>query len=183
MGACMLNLDPPLPHSDVSMPFAVFRLQEIATEIRRSFRDRARADAGSGDAYSHFRARAYLLLAHYVDNGFPDAFRWLLMMNGDAPKKTRITLDQNPFHWGLRAMSSAAGTFMSPNKLRDLGTMMKRAHSEGVLADDFETYVRRRRSHDRTVVTNAVLPQAEEREGPRRRPVPPRYRRRPLVTR
>jgi hypothetical protein len=111
------------------------------------------------DAYIHFRADAYLLLTHYVDHGLREAFRWLLLMNDAAPQRTRIPLQDNPFHWGLLAITAAARSasrgarrwrpFMSLNKLRDLGSIMKRAHAAGVGVGGLEEFIidQRKREH------------------------------------
>ena len=151
-----------LPVSGASMPLAVFRLEAISCAIRQSFNGLATGqhNIGSktgGDAYTHFRSRAYRLLTHYVDHDLQDAFRWLLLMKGAAPRKTRISLDQNPFHWGLLAITAAAGTFMSPNKLRSLGSLMKRAHAQGIKEEGFEAYIRRTRKDDRMTEFQSVM--------------------------
>jgi hypothetical protein len=130
------------------MAFAVWRFEAISRAIHSSFTSKLKKPgqlAPNLDAYGHFRNRAFRLLTHYVDTDRSEAFRWLLMMYGAAPRKTRIPLSDNPFHWGLLALTSAGGTFMSKNKLRSLAVLMKRAHAEGLSEADFETFVQHER--------------------------------------
>jgi hypothetical protein len=153
----MLELKPPLPPASSSMALAVLRLETISRTIHDTYSSLASSDAGSNDAYAHFRARAYLLLNHYVDHGLQDAFQWLLLMNSAAPKKIRITLQENPFHWGLLAMTAVAGTFMSPNKLRDLAFVMKDARAAGVPWPKLEAFILDRRKRQRKHAVDAVI--------------------------
>lgn len=145
------------------MALAVLRLETISRAIYETYSSLANSDAGSNDAYAHFRARAYLLLSHYLDNGLQDAFQWLLMMNNAAPKRTRIPLQENPFHWGLLAMTAAAGTFKSPNKLRDLAFAMKEAHAAGVPWSKLEAFIFDRRKRGRKQAVDAVIDAIMER--------------------
>jgi hypothetical protein len=170
-----------LPDSSASMPLAICHLEAISVAIHDRFA--AGADSRtppSLEAYARFRTSAYRLLTHYVDQGLDEAFRWLLVINDAAPERTRITLEENPFHWGLMAMTAAAGTFMSPNKLRDLGASMKRAHAEDVLKDDFEVFIRglRRRQRHRAIAPILAEFRQHEAQLEAEQNPPPRPRRR-----
>lgn len=95
-----------LPEPDASLALTVYRLEAISEAIYDRFEEIAANDEEPSQtarlrAYAHFRSRAYRLLSHYISHGFQEAFRWLLGIHGAAPKRTRIPLEQNPFHWGL----------------------------------------------------------------------------------
>ena len=70
-------------------------------------------------------------------------------MAGALPKKDRISLDDNPFHWGLLAMAEAAGPFMSRNKLRELSHHLQLAHRSGIQAANLETFIKETRKGKR----------------------------------
>ena len=145
------------------MSFAVLRLEVISRAIHQSYASLGGPAPGQTSAYVHFRARAYRLLTHYVDHGLADAFQWSLMMSGAAPKKRRIRMHENAFHWGLLAMTSAAGTFMSPNKLRTLGALMKQAHAEGVAETELESFIRGQRKRERQQAMDEMLEAIKQR--------------------
>lgn len=159
----MLCLKPSLPPASSTMAFAVLRLESISRAIHKTYCSMMDSDGGSTAAYEHFRARAYLLLSHYIDNGLRDAFQWLLMMNEAAPRRTRISLKDNPFHWGLLAMTAAAGPFMSANKLRDLAAFMNQAHAIGVPWAELEAFIRNHRKQERREGIDAFISAITER--------------------
>jgi hypothetical protein len=134
-----------LPQSDASMAAVVLRLEDISKAVQATFGRMLKVPgqlAPNPEAYAHFRVRAFRLLVHYVDSDRQEAFRWLLLMYGAAPKKARIRLQENPFHWGLLAMTAAAGPFMSRNRLRTLAAIMKRAHEQHIDVSEFEEFAR-----------------------------------------
>ena len=157
-----------LPRRGTSVTLAMHKFETISRFIYRKYgpvsagtRRRAQIIRGSAQ-YKLFRARAYRLLTHYVDKGFPEAFYWVLAMRSALPKRTRITLDENPFHWGLLAMSAAAAPVMSSNKLRDLSVQMKQAHAAGVEEDDLEAFIGRSKRDAQHAAIAAIT------SGPRR---------------
>lgn len=156
-----------LPPASASMALAVYRLEAISRAIHRTYRRKSRKGQGAASArlkaYAHFRSKAYLLLSHYVEHGLQEAFKWLLAVHGASPKRTRIPLQQNPFHWGLLAMTASAGVFMSPNKLRQLAMELQAAHAEGVPEKRLERYLRDRKRGARHEAMREFLGRLERR--------------------
>ena len=151
-----------LPEVDASLALAVYRLEANSDAIYDTFQEIAASDEESYQtarlrAYAHFRSCAYKLLSHYIRHGFQEAFRWLLGMRGAAPKRCRIPLHQNPFHWGLLAMKAAGGPFMSPNRLRELATDFQAAYETGVAEGELENFLRARKSQARRQALSTML--------------------------
>lgn len=138
-----------LPSRAASMATAVYRFEEISRAITLTLhdiqRDARNISSGATLSNEHFRSKAYKLLTHYVDHGFQASFRWVLCMRGKEPKTVRITLEENPFHWGLLAMAAASEQVLSRNKLRDLGKDLHAAHAGGIQNDDLESFIKFRR--------------------------------------
>lgn len=147
------NPDRLLPDRGDRLTLAAYRLETIARAIHVSFirlSTRPVGDLGLSvprEAYVHFRLEAFRLLTHFVDEGLQGAFKLSLMASNAMPKKVRPSVADNPFHWGLIAMSAAAGPFMSRNKLLDLANQMRRAHANGTSIADFEVYRKRERKN------------------------------------
>lgn len=99
------------------------KLEAISVALHVRFEKSPRG--GPRQPYADFRNKAYEVLKYYVDYDFTDAFKWYLAARGKSPMRTRIKIEDNPFHWGLLAMSVAAmsgaddGGFLSANRLRD----------------------------------------------------------------
>ena len=144
----------PLPPPGSSMAMAVHRLEQISCAIQKSVIERKGNPACDiplrtpTKAYSHFRRQAFEVLAHYVDNDLQAAFGWLVAMHGQAPRRRRGSVKKNEFHLGLLAMSAAAGTFMSLNRIRDLARNMQDAYERGIEPADFNNHVVRARKQD-----------------------------------
>jgi hypothetical protein len=159
----MTKRKPPLPPSGSSIAMVTYRFEEITCRIHATV-ERKKAAAPEEyrlsaplEAYAHFRSRAFELLSYYVDNGFQAAFRHLLEMHGERPRRSRGSVRGNDFYLGLLAMTAAAGQFMHRNKLRDLAALMQRAHIEGIAPAEFDEFVPRARKtalNDRVVVTS-----------------------------
>lgn len=155
-----------LPLASASMALAVYRLEAISRAIHRTYRRKSTGQGAASarlKAYAHFRSKAYLLLSHYVEHGLQEAFKWLLAVHGASPKRARISLQQNPFHWGLLAMTASAGVFMSPNKLRQLAMELQAAHVEGVPEKRLESYLRDRKRRARHEAMGEFLSGLERR--------------------
>jgi hypothetical protein len=151
-----------LPEPTASMSFVVYRLEAISKAIHQSFEEivaneEEPSQAGRLRAYAHFRSRAYRLLSHYIGHGFQEAFRWLLGMQGAAPKRSRIPLHQNPFHWGLLAVTAAGGPFMSPNRLRELASDLQAAHAAEVPEEGLESFLQARKRQARRHALSTLL--------------------------
>lgn len=136
-----------LPDADAPIALAVYRLEAASSAIYQAFRNIIDDDQESPPevlrlkANAHFRSSAYKLLSHYVEHRQQEAFRWLLEMHGAAPKRARIPLDRNPFHWGLLAMTAAGGRVLSRNRLRDLGVQLQEAHAMRVQVEQLESFI------------------------------------------
>jgi hypothetical protein len=167
-----------LPQSGISIAGALAHLEVVSRAIHESFRQDVSADSQTArlEAYEQFRADAFSLLGHYVELGLQDAFRWLLLINDAAPRRIRIALEDNPFHWGLLAMTSAARSvdptarrwkpFMSSNKLRDLGSLMKLAHAKGIEVAGLEEFIaNQRKLQHREALRRKLRAIREERAG------------------
>ena len=158
----MSEWKPSLPDAGSSIALVTHRLEEIACAIQVTVQRKKAAAAEVNrlrvplEAYAHFRARAFKLLAHYVDNDFEASFRWLLDMHGKSPKRARGSVCGNEFYLGLLAMEAAAGPFMHRNKLRDLAALMQQAHIAGIAPTQFDEFVpqaRKRARNERVVVS------------------------------
>ncbi|MEO8272086.1 MAG: hypothetical protein ABI557_20415 [Aureliella sp.] len=154
--------DQDFPERGASVVLAMYRLENISRTIHSEFQNKlaqSRQDpprCRPHDAYVYFREEAFALLSYYVDHEFVAAFQWYLVVRERLPKRTRVRLEDNPFHWGLLAMSAASGTYMSPNKLRDLGVAMLDAHAAGTTETEFQAQTRRLNRRKEAIATQAM---------------------------
>ncbi len=148
-----LGIDLPVRGSSVAL--SMYRLEVASRDIHEKLQaSLARSSRNSTlfpplNAYVRFRRKAFKLLAHFVDAELTEAFGWYLIVSGKARNRPRASLEYNPFHWGLLAMSAAAGTFMHPNKLRIIAMHMQTAHAAGISDADLEAHIQSQRRAER----------------------------------